>query len=244
MDCPSYLRSGCDPQPAPLLGSSEEKEMGSISPAQKSMLVDELSPPPIVISPESEEALIITPTPDHEPTPVSGDVLLPLMIFSAVKSNPPHLLYIQRFWNRAVGGEESYCLINLMAAAEFLENADLAHLGLAGGDEISTADLSPIPVLRSRSRSLSIGSCGSPRPSGPWTRGNSRCGCEDASRSTWTRSRGLRIKSYRASWIRRLASSGRPCRGASPPSRAVRVRMRLFRNRGRRSGCWGGRASF
>jgi hypothetical protein len=68
-------------------------------------------------------------------TPVSGDILLPLLIFSVVKANPPHLvshlLYTQRFRNQSVGGEESYCLINLMAVAEFLENVDLAALGLA-----------------------------------------------------------------------------------------------------------------
>ena len=61
------------------------------------------------------------------------------MIFAAVKSNPPHLvshlLYTQRFRNQAVGGEESYCLINLMAVAEFLENVDLAALGLGESEK-------------------------------------------------------------------------------------------------------------
>ncbi|KAF9525927.1 hypothetical protein CPB83DRAFT_817737 [Crepidotus variabilis] len=92
--------------------------------------------------------------PPSDPTPVSGDVLLPLIIFSVVKSNPPHLvshlLYTQRFRNRSVGGEESYCLINLMAVAEFLENVDMAALGLGDSDKvISTADLTPIPLARS-----------------------------------------------------------------------------------------------
>lgn len=92
-----------------------------------------------------------------EPTPVSGDVILPLMIYSVVKSNPPHLLshllYTQRFRNESVGGEESYCLINLLAAAEFLENVDLAALGLQA-EGINTSDLTPLPVARSRSASL------------------------------------------------------------------------------------------
>lgn len=78
--------------------------------------------------------LTISPVPPHTPTPVSGDIILPLMIFAVVKANPPrlvsHLLYTQRFRNQAVGGEESYCLINLLAVAEFLENVDLAALGL------------------------------------------------------------------------------------------------------------------
>ena len=91
------------------------------------------------------------------PTPVSGDVILPLMIYSVVKSNPPHflshLLYTQRFRNESFGGEESYCLINLLAAAEFLENVDLAALGLQA-EGVNTSDLTPLPVARSRSASV------------------------------------------------------------------------------------------
>ncbi|KAF8632079.1 hypothetical protein AX15_002055 [Amanita polypyramis BW_CC] len=92
--------------------------------------------------------------PQPKSTPVSGDVLLPILIFSVVKSNPPHLvshlLFTQRFRNQVVsgGGEESYCLINLMAVAEFLENVDLAALGLEGPLP-SAAELTPIPIVRS-----------------------------------------------------------------------------------------------
>lgn len=61
------------------------------------------------------------------------------MIFAAVKANPPHLvshlLFTQRFRNQTIGGEESYCLINLMAVAEFLENVDLAALGLGESEK-------------------------------------------------------------------------------------------------------------
>jgi len=73
------------------------------------------------------------------PTPVSGDIILPLMIFSVVKANPSHfvshLLYTQRFRNQRVGGEESYCLVNLMAVADFLENVDLKALGLGESEK-------------------------------------------------------------------------------------------------------------
>ena len=104
------------------------------------------------------------------PTPVSGDIILPLMIFAVVKANPSHfvshLLYTQRFRNQRVGGEESYCLVNLMAVADFLENVDLKALGLGESEKkvmrfdllpdrlpkltlfFSTADLTPIPVHR------------------------------------------------------------------------------------------------
>ncbi|KAJ7768683.1 hypothetical protein DFH07DRAFT_902521 [Mycena maculata] len=81
-----------------------------------------------------------TSPPLSTPTPVSSDVLLPLIIFAVVKSNPPrlvsHLLYTQRFRVTPSGiaqGEEAFCLVNLMAVAEFLENVDLEALGLGDG---------------------------------------------------------------------------------------------------------------
>ncbi|KDR67748.1 hypothetical protein GALMADRAFT_258040 [Galerina marginata CBS 339.88] len=112
-----------------------------------------LDEPPIPL-PTSKPPQLELATPPKEPTPVSGDVLLPLIIFSVVKANPPHLvsnlLFTQRFRNQSVGGEESYCLINLMAVAEFLENVDMAGLGLGDSDKVmSTADLTPIPLTRS-----------------------------------------------------------------------------------------------
>ncbi|QRW17131.1 hypothetical protein RhiXN_05133 [Rhizoctonia solani] len=91
------------------------------------------------------------PSINIQPTPVSSDVLLPVMIYAVVKTNPnqlvSHLLYVQRFRSRSVGGEESFCLINLMAVVEFLENVDLAVLGLASSEKVmSVADLTPIPL--------------------------------------------------------------------------------------------------
>ncbi|KAI5124222.1 hypothetical protein M0805_005072 [Coniferiporia weirii] len=100
----------------------------------------------------SHETPLLTVSPPKTPTPISGDILLPLIIFSVVKANPPqlvsHLLYTQRFRHRSVGGEESYCLINLMAVVEFLENVDLGALGLKESEKkvMSTADLTPIPL--------------------------------------------------------------------------------------------------
>ncbi len=77
--------------------------------------------------------------PPKEPTPVSGDVLLPLLIFAVVKSNPPatrlSLALYPTFPKSFRGGEESYCLVNLMAVVEFLENVDLAALGSEGKRE-------------------------------------------------------------------------------------------------------------
>ena len=94
-----------------------------------------VSPQGNLQSPELETSSV-----PKKPTPVSGDVLLPLIIFSVVKCNPPHLvsnlLFIQRFRNQSVGGKESYCLINLMAVAEFLENVDMAGLGLEDSEKV------------------------------------------------------------------------------------------------------------
>lgn len=78
--------------------------------------------PTVLVSPHDSDHPPF-PAPD-KPTPVSGDILFPLIIFSVVKANPPHLvshlIYTQRFRNQiSGGGEESYCLVNLMAVAEF-----------------------------------------------------------------------------------------------------------------------------
>jgi len=102
---------------------------------------------------------------NSKPTVVSSDVLLPMLIFSTVKSNPPrlvsNLLYLQRFRHRNVysysldrvdgngggsGGEESFCLINMLAVAEFLENVDLAALGLAA---TSVTGVKSVPLFYS-----------------------------------------------------------------------------------------------
>ena len=93
--------------------------------------------PILTVSPPPESSAPLEPG----TTPVSGDIILPLMIFAVVKANPPHLvshlLFTQRFRReRAAGGEEGYCLINLMAVAEFLENVDLAALGLGDSEKM------------------------------------------------------------------------------------------------------------
>lgn len=73
-------------------------------------------------------------------TTVNSDVLLPIIIFSVVKANPvnlvSHLLYVQRYRSRKVGGEESFCLINFLAVVEFLEHVDLQALGLGPADRV------------------------------------------------------------------------------------------------------------
>ena len=90
-------------------------------------------------STQAAPAAASTSSRSPSPTPVSGDIILPLMIFAVVKANPSHfvshLLYTQRFRNQRIGGEESYCLVNLMAVADFLENVDLKALGLGESEK-------------------------------------------------------------------------------------------------------------
>ena len=96
---------------------------------------NQAEPPPVQITPSP----VSIRSRSSSPTPVSGDIILPLMIFAVVKANPSHfvshLLYTQRFRNQRVGGEESYCLVNLMAVADFLENVDLTALGLGESEK-------------------------------------------------------------------------------------------------------------
>jgi hypothetical protein len=70
-----------------------------------------------------------------------ADLLLPLAIFSIVKSNPrrlvSQLLYVQRYRSAiCLSGEASYAIVNLTAVVEFLENVDLAELGLSSTEKV------------------------------------------------------------------------------------------------------------
>lgn len=76
-----------------------------------------------------------------EPTKVSrantsgADLILPIIIFAVVKSNPPqlasHLMFLRRYRSAiCLTGEASYAIVNLTAVVEFLEHVDLAELGL------------------------------------------------------------------------------------------------------------------
>ncbi|KAK6906608.1 hypothetical protein I203_100594 [Kwoniella mangroviensis CBS 8507] len=80
-----------------------------------------------------------------------ADLILPIIIYSVVKSNPPQLasqlMYLRRYRSAiCLTGEASYAIVNLTAVVEFLEHVDLAELGLGGQSDrvMSIADLSPI----------------------------------------------------------------------------------------------------
>ncbi|KAF9963843.1 hypothetical protein BGZ70_007157 [Mortierella alpina] len=81
----------------------------------------------------------------------SADVLLPLLIFSVVKSNPPMLIsnlrYIQRFKVQDhLTGELAYCLTNMMAVVSFLETLEPQALGLSSDIKVMS-DMSDIQAV-------------------------------------------------------------------------------------------------
>ncbi|KAJ1956389.1 hypothetical protein IWQ62_005311 [Dispira parvispora] len=67
---------------------------------------------------------------------LSADDLLPLLIYTVIKYNPPRLVsnvrYIQRYLyrERQTSGVPAYCLTTLVAAVTFLDTVDFAALGL------------------------------------------------------------------------------------------------------------------
>lgn len=107
-----------------------------VSQSSQTILPSRSSPPPLPPRPNSPTHVSRPPT----PSAISGDLLFPLLIFSVVKANPSHLvsqlLYTQRFRSRSIGGQESYCLINLMAVVEFLEHVDMVALGLGDNERV------------------------------------------------------------------------------------------------------------
>lgn len=74
----------------------------------------------------------------------SADLILPILIYCIIRSNPPrlasNLLYIQRYHAEAlIKGEASYCLVNVQAAVAFLENVEPASLNLPSSVHLVTA---------------------------------------------------------------------------------------------------------
>lgn len=111
--------------------------------------------PQYTTSPIHDSINATQPIPPKQRTPVSSDILLPFLIYVVVKSNPPslisHLLYIQRYRSHYApnpsSGEEQFSLINLLAVCEFIENVDLAALGLGDTARVlSVKELAPLPI--------------------------------------------------------------------------------------------------
>ncbi|KAF8993241.1 hypothetical protein BDQ17DRAFT_1368587 [Cyathus striatus] len=143
--------------------STESSFLGgetATSPVENSLLQAPPSPLPLAarsLSPVGDNSVASSPR-RHRPTnlslsspthsPLVRNRSLPPDPFADDK--PQETTQVSGDVNQGVGGEESYCLINMMAVAEFLENVDLAALGLGDSERVmSTADLTPILLTRS-----------------------------------------------------------------------------------------------
>ncbi|GAA5933274.1 uncharacterized protein JCM15063_001271 [Sporobolomyces koalae] len=102
------------------------------------------SPPPSIFDTTARQRSASTSSSLHgrsmsssTPTSTSGaDLILPLLIYSVVRSNPPrlisHLKFSHRFRSESLmRGQASYCLTNFDAVVEFLNHVDVSSLGLS-----------------------------------------------------------------------------------------------------------------
>ncbi|QDS75447.1 hypothetical protein FKW77_004029 [Venturia effusa] len=98
------------------------------------------------------------------PSSSSADEILPTLIYALITSSPEHvnvisnLRFIQRFRAAAkVDGEAAYCLVNLEAAASFLETVDLPSLRADESPQGPQKHLRPLtPLTDSMPMSLGI----------------------------------------------------------------------------------------
>ncbi|KAK4335731.1 Cystathionine beta-lyase [Rhodotorula toruloides] len=81
----------------------------------------------------------------------SADLILPILIYSVVRANPPHLVshlrFIHRFRSESLfRGQASYCATNFDAVVEWSQHVDLSTLGLSSAKVFAAA---PSPSLSS-----------------------------------------------------------------------------------------------
>ncbi|GAN06236.1 hypothetical protein MAM1_0116d05716 [Mucor ambiguus] len=104
---------------------------------------------------EMKQAMSLVEEEEEKPVvSVNADVLLPILIFAIVKSNPTNFLsnlkFIQRYRRPEdiASGQASYCLTNMMAAVSFLETTNLVGLGLSADRVFShVIDLNATKVI-------------------------------------------------------------------------------------------------
>lgn len=120
---------------------SEVPQLTITNPGQSpesSMLEEAMSDSVMTVhAPELPASASTPPTNQTPPKPsTSGaDLILPIIIYAVVKSNPAqlasHLMYLRRYRSAiCLTGEASYAIVNLTAVIEFLEHVDMVELGL------------------------------------------------------------------------------------------------------------------
>ncbi len=88
-----------------------------------------------VTAQDTNATLSSQPNKAAQPSTSGADLILPIIIYAVVKSNPPQLasqlMFLRRYRSAiCLTGEASYAIVNLTAVVEFLEHVDLAELGL------------------------------------------------------------------------------------------------------------------
>ncbi|WVQ95627.1 hypothetical protein IAU59_002725 [Kwoniella sp. CBS 9459] len=147
------LSDSADDEPALLKEAMSDSVMTVTGPAQSAPLSREAS---TSTSATASSASSVPPPKlpsdsTSKPGTSGADLILPIIIYSVVKSNPPQLasqlMYLRRYRSAiCLTGEASYAIVNLTAVVEFIEHVDLAELGLGGDSDkvMSIDDLSPI----------------------------------------------------------------------------------------------------
>ncbi|GAA5987503.1 hypothetical protein JCM10908_001981 [Rhodotorula pacifica] len=113
-----------------------------------SMLSAALSPPTSVFDTSPSRGRSSPATSNSS----SADLILPLLIYSVVRANPPHLVshlrYIHRFRAESLlRGQASYCATNFDAVIEWSQHVDLSTLGLSSESVIAGAPANPSQQL-------------------------------------------------------------------------------------------------
>lgn len=110
--------------------------------SNESQIEEAMSDSVLTIQPTSPTRPVSPDPPESKVAPrgtTSGaDLILPIIIYAVVKSNPPQLasqlMYLRRYRSAiCLTGEASYAIVNLTAVVEFLEHVELSQLGL--GDD-------------------------------------------------------------------------------------------------------------
>ncbi|ODN99475.1 hypothetical protein L198_03319 [Cryptococcus wingfieldii CBS 7118] len=120
-------------------------------PAEEAQLAEAMSDSVTTLTETSSSVPPPKPQSTKAGTTSGADLMLPIIIYAVVKSNPPQLasqlMYLRRYRSAiCLTGEASYAIVNLTAVVEFLEHVNLNELGLGGEEDkvMSIDDLSPI----------------------------------------------------------------------------------------------------
>jgi len=102
---------------------------------ETSMLEEAMSDSVMTIQGRDASSTSAPAKPPSKTSTSGADLILPIIIYAVVKSNPAqlasHLMYLRRYRSAiCLTGEASYAIVNLTAVVEFLEHVAMVDLGL------------------------------------------------------------------------------------------------------------------